>query len=111
MTKDWIDSALEAGATLDWITPTLSILSGRPTLAVPMDDMVDTRVILADAGIDIHLERIFDGRYVFDVAPADLDRAIALLGYQKRQGCGYSWFWTLMLVLFVAAVVVALGAI
>ena len=46
MTKDWIDSALEAGATLDWITPTLSILSGRPKLAFPMYDMVDTRLIM-----------------------------------------------------------------
>ena len=112
MTKQtWIDTALDVGASMDWITPTLSILSGYPTLAVPADEMVLTRETLRDAGIKWHHDRLFDGRYVFDVSPANLDRAIALLGYERRDGCGFSLGWTLALVLFVAVVIAALVAI
>ncbi len=105
---DWLDTMLDAGASFDWITPALGLLSGRPVLAVPQESMTQTRTILQGAEIRIYQDQIFDGRYVFHVDAKDMDTAVMLLGGTRQTGSNVgAW----LLALLILAIIVALVAI
>ena len=81
-----VDKLIELGASMDWVTPALGLVSGRPVIVVPADDMVLTQEALHGAGVRIHHEQLFDGKYVFHVSEDDMDKAIATLDGQCMAG-------------------------
>ncbi len=110
--KPLLDAAIDAGALLDWVTPSLSLLGGGKVLAVPRDEQADTVARLAAVGVKVRHTQIVDGLFVFDVRPGDFDAALSALGAERRTGVNCAvWLWTLLLVAFVVAVVALLAAL
>lgn len=110
--RNWIDTAIEAGSVFDWITPGLALLSGNTVLAVPTGAMVATKESLIAAGISVHHEQLFGEQYCFTVKPSDFERALEVLGAERRRdNRGALWVWTLIVGAGLAAAVVLLGGL
>lgn len=67
----WIDTLLDVGSGLDWVTPTLSLLNGDNGFSVPKEEQNIIKAAMKQAGVKVKYERIFDGMYMFDVDVKD----------------------------------------
>jgi hypothetical protein len=85
MTKrNGIDRAIEAGATFDFVTPILSLLSGRTHLCTLREDQNLADGAMKAAGISQHQRAVRGDYYNFDV---DRDNGKAALEALAAAGC------------------------
>jgi hypothetical protein len=81
-----IDAFLEAGATLDWITPTLSICGelfhGEAVFCIPADDWRWVYPKLRSAGVRNMHHCIHGGYMLFNVPGNQAQRAMQILGVE-----------------------------
>jgi hypothetical protein len=73
--RDALDQFLAVGASFDWITPVLSLLSGDVHIFVDRDDQNYANAALDGVSIKRHRPQILGDWYTFDVARTDADEA------------------------------------
>lgn len=79
-----IDTVLEIGSCMDWLTPAMSLLTTdrQDRIAVPKVNINEAEWRLKKAGIRIKNRQIIHGQFVFDVETGRGDEAARVLGIE-----------------------------
>ena len=100
---DWLDGALGVMATADWVTPSLALVRGGATLAIPRAAAWEALRTLDAAGIASWGRMLSGGYMLIDVHREDARRACALLGLEYRKPPS-AWSGRLLLLLGLSTV-------